>query len=63
MGFQLVLYIEILTKLKIMLNLGHKNLDTWSESIKLTAFIYQLTTYYHKSEQYGLISQMRRAAV
>lgn len=46
-----------------MLNLSHKKLDTWKESIQLTKVIYKATASFPKSEKYGIISQMRRAAV
>lgn len=46
-----------------MLNLSHKKLDTWKESIQVSKIIYRLTSKYPKQEQYGLVSQMRRSAV
>jgi four helix bundle protein len=46
-----------------MINLAHKNLNVWKLSIALTAIIYEVTKDLPKSEQYGLTSQMRRAAV
>ena len=41
----------------------HKDLDVWKESITLVTEIYSLTANYPDSERFGLISQMRRAAV
>ena len=41
----------------------HKNLDAWKKSIELTVKIYQLTEKLPKGEKFGLVSQMRRAAV
>ncbi len=46
-----------------MLNLNHKNLTVWKESIELITDIYQLTLSFPKEELYGLVSQLRRAAV
>jgi len=46
-----------------MLNLNHKNLDVWKISMKLITLLYDLTEKYPKSEQYGMISQIRRAAI
>jgi len=46
-----------------MLNLNHKNLTVWKESIEFIANIYQLTLLFPKEELYGLVSQLRRAAV
>jgi four helix bundle protein len=42
---------------------AHKKLDVWKESVSLSIEIYRLTERFPKSEIYGLISQMRRAAV
>lgn len=41
----------------------HKDLDVWREAIKLSKGIYLLTQRYPKEEVFGLVSQMRRAAV
>ena len=46
-----------------MLRLNHKNLDVWKLSLKFIKGIYELTEKFPKSEVYGLVSQMRRAAV
>ena len=46
-----------------MINLKHKNLDVWKLSIQLTTIIYDLTGNFPKTERYGLISQLRRAAI
>ena len=39
------------------------DLVVWQEAHKLVLAIYQVTAEFPKSEQYGLVSQMRRAAV
>jgi len=41
----------------------HKNLDIWKRGIKFVEQIYLLTGQLPKEETYGLISQLRRAAV
>jgi len=41
----------------------HKNLDVWTLSMELARMIYRLTAAYPKEERFGLVSQMRRAAV
>jgi four helix bundle protein len=46
-----------------MLNLSHKNLDVWMKSIELVSEIYKLTTNFPREEQFGLTSQIRRAAI
>lgn len=46
-----------------MLNLNHKNLDVWKISLQLIKLLYKLTDRYPKSESYGMVSQIRRAAV
>jgi four helix bundle protein len=45
------------------LELGHKNLDVWVFSKNLVKEIYIITESFPKSELYGIISQIRRAAV
>ena len=42
---------------------AHHNLQVWQRSIRFVTDIYQLTETFPKSELYGLINQMRRAAV
>lgn len=46
-----------------MLELSHKKLNVWKESIELVTAIYELTKTYPPEEKFGLVSQMRRAAV
>ncbi|MEM8927903.1 MAG: four helix bundle protein [Bacteroidota bacterium] len=41
----------------------YKNYKVWQRSHKLALDIYSITNTYPKSEQFGLISQMNRAAV
>ncbi len=41
----------------------HKDLEVWKEGVDLVVAIYKLTSYFPKEEQFGLTSQMRRAAV
>jgi four helix bundle protein len=41
----------------------HRELDFWQESMGLVREIYQITSAFPKNEEYGLGSQMRRAAV
>ena len=41
----------------------HKDLEVWRASIRLAKDIYELTKHYPKEELFGLVSQMRRAAV
>ena len=41
----------------------HKKLDVWKLSMKLSMPVYRLTASYPGEERFGLISQMRRAAV
>lgn len=46
-----------------MLQLGHKNLIVWKKSVLLVKEIYHLTGNFPDEEKFGLISQLRRAAV
>lgn len=41
----------------------HRNLIAWQEAMQFVVDVYTLTQYLPKDEKYGLISQMRRAAV
>ena len=42
---------------------SHRDLKVWQEVIGLVEFIYQLTSSFPAREQFGLTSQLRRAAV
>jgi len=44
-------------------NKPHKKLEAWKKAIALTTKIYKLTDQLPEAEKFGLISQMRRAAV
>jgi len=46
-----------------MLEKPHKKLDVWKKSMELVKQIYELTKSYPENESYGLINQMRRAAI
>jgi len=52
-----------LIRRSIMLNLNHKNLEVWKVSIQLVKETYVVTQLFPNNELYGLVSQMRRAAV
>ena len=41
----------------------HKDLRVWQQSIELVTSIYMITKTFPKEELFGLVSQMRRAAV
>ncbi len=42
---------------------SHRDLIVWQKAMDLTVWIYHLTKSFPKEETYGLISQIRRAAV
>lgn len=42
---------------------GYKELLVWQKGMEVVIAVYQLTERFPKSEVYGLVSQMRRAAV
>lgn len=42
---------------------SHKELDTWQQAMNLVKLTYQVSANFPKVEQFGLTSQMRRAAV
>ena len=41
---------------------SHRDLRVWQEAISLVELIYRVTATFPRDEQYGLTSQMRRAA-
>ena len=41
----------------------HKKLDVWALSMELSRIVYRLTATFPKDERFGLVSQMRCAAV
>ena len=41
----------------------HKDLDVWRKSMNLVKSVYSLTAAFPKEEIYGLVAQMRRAAI
>ncbi len=43
--------------------MNHKDLDVWKKSMDLVELIYSLTSQFPTDEKFGLVSQMRRAAV
>ena len=43
--------------------MNHKELDVWKLSVDFVVNLYKLTSKFPKEEQYGLVSQIRRAAV
>jgi four helix bundle protein len=43
--------------------MNHKDLNVWKFSMDLVELVYQETAKFPKEEQYGLVSQMRRAAI
>ncbi|MBN2746155.1 MAG: four helix bundle protein [Bacteroidales bacterium] len=43
--------------------MNHKELDAWKAAMDLTEKIYRESMSFPKEEQFGLISQLRRAAV
>ncbi len=47
----------------IMLDLNHKKLTVWKKSIELVKQIYVLTGDFPSEEKFGMVSQLRRAAI
>jgi four helix bundle protein len=41
----------------------HKKLDVWKLSMELTGAVYRVTAGFPAEEKFGLVAQMRRAAV
>lgn len=42
---------------------SHKDLKVWQESMDFVMYIYEMTQDFPSTEQYGIVGQMRRAAV
>ncbi len=42
---------------------SYKDLEIWQEGVRLVSNFYKLTSDFPKEENYGLTSQMRRAAI
>lgn len=42
---------------------SYKDLIAWQKSMKLVGLIYEMTGDYPKTEMFGLVSQIRRAAI
>jgi four helix bundle protein len=45
------------------MGMGYKDLIVWQEALKLAELVYSATRSFPRDELYGLVSQMRRAAV
>lgn len=46
-----------------MLDLSHKNMIVWEKSIELIKEVYRVTDKLPREEKFGLVNQLRRAAV
>lgn len=42
---------------------NHKDLEVWKEAVQVSVVCYDVTRAFPSNEQFGLVSQMRRAAV
>lgn len=42
---------------------GYRELQVWQRSMELVVEAYRVTAQFPREEQYGLVSQMRRAAI
>ena len=42
---------------------GYKDLIVWQKAVALVKRVYQVTSAFPSDERFGLVSQMRRAAV
>lgn len=54
---------EVSEKGGILDNKGYKKLIVWREAHKLALKIYKVTKHFPKEEIFGLVSQLRRAAI
>ncbi len=51
------------SRLEILEMETHKDLRVWQQSIEMVTFLYKVTMTFPKDEFFGLVSQLRRAAV
>lgn len=42
---------------------GHRDLDAWNAAMELVTELYRISTTFPPDERFGLVSQLRRAAV
>ncbi|MHB1053573.1 MAG: four helix bundle protein [Thiobacillus sp.] len=42
---------------------SHRSLNAWKQAMELVVSVYSVTATFPQHEQYGLVSQLRRAAV
>ena len=42
---------------------SHRSLNAWQQAMELVVCVYSLTAKFPQNEQYGLVSQLRRASV
>ncbi len=45
------------------MNRNHRNLVAWQKAMDLVEMVYRLTAGFSREELFGLVSQMRRAAI
>ena len=53
----------ILDLLKFVIMKPHKNLNAWQKSFEIVKELYSVTSNFPSEEKFGLVSQIRRAAV
>lgn len=41
----------------------HENVDVWKKAVEMVTLIYEITKQFPSDEKFGLLSQIRRAAV
>ena len=41
----------------------YKDLEVWKEAITLVKYVYEITNNYPKTEQYGIVNQIRRCVI
>jgi four helix bundle protein len=57
------LYVEETLEMEKEKIKSYRDLQVWQKAVEIAVLVYQITGSFPKSEQYGLSSQMQRAAV
>src|SRR5512138_1747723 len=55
--------LDLLRPKEVDMSTSYRDLIAWQKAVRFVVLIYQITALFPKDERFGLISQLRRAAV